>query len=339
LYRAVELDRKSANIHQCGRRCYCNGPRHPKVTGIVLSKRYTILVADRSTGATRRLTVSVRALVVTTALLLGGGAAGVLMVLGAGWRTSIDVAQLLAANHALRIENSSYRAMTGELTSQITSLQTVVTDLGERGTPDPEQRKAMENLPSRVRSRALGGATSAVATRSLISALSAPEDTFGVLRDLLGTLESRLRLVRSDVERWQALAQATPSMWPVAGWLSDGFGSRRDPFTGQPEQHLGLDISAQKGQPIYATASGTVRTAGYHAEFGNLVVVAHEFGLTTRYAHLSRFSVKMGDVVQRGDVVGYVGSTGRSTGPHLHFEVWANGRPINPLKLLTSQRR
>jgi murein DD-endopeptidase MepM/ murein hydrolase activator NlpD len=126
-------------------------------------------------------------------------------------------------------------------------------------------------------------------------------------------------------------------MWPVVGWLSNGFGMRSDPFTGEAAQHLGLDISADKGQPITATANGRVHSAGYNADFGNLVVVSHEFGLSTRYAHLSRFAVKAGDRVQRGDVIGYVGSSGRSTAPHLHYEVWANGRPINPLRLLASR--
>jgi murein DD-endopeptidase MepM/ murein hydrolase activator NlpD len=303
------------------------------------SKRYTILVADRTTGVTRRFTVSVRALL---ALMMFAGLATtvpVLVGLGARWSASVSVAQLRNENQALRLENDSYRAATGELTTQITSLQNVVTDLGASGTLDPAQRKAMANLPALVRNRAMGGATPTAARTLFAAATRSPEDTFGVLRDLLGILESRLQVVRSDVERWQALAGATPSIWPVIGWLSDGFGRRSDPFTGESAQHLGLDISADKGQPVYAPANGTVQSAGYHPEFGNLVVVSHEFGMTTRFAHLSRFAVKAGANVQRGDVLGYVGSTGRSTAPHLHYEVWANGRPINPLKLLTSRPR
>jgi murein DD-endopeptidase MepM/ murein hydrolase activator NlpD len=249
----------------------------------------------------------------------------------------VGLEQLRVANHALELENDSYRAVTGELTTQITSLQAMVAELGERATTDPAQRKAIANLPALVRSRAMGGASPQLAARTLSAAMGSPEDTFGVLRDLLGVLESRLQGVRSDVARWQALAGATPSIWPVIGWLSDGFGRRTDPFTGEKAQHLGLDISADKGQPVYATANGTVQSAGYHADFGNLVVLTHEFGLTSRYAHLSKIAVRAGQVVDRGDVLGHVGSTGRSTAPHLHYEVWANGRPINPLRLLTSQ--
>jgi murein DD-endopeptidase MepM/ murein hydrolase activator NlpD len=304
----------------------------------MLSKRYTILIADRHTGVTRQVTVSVRALLLIASTLAGLAVLPLLMGLGARWSASFEHAHLAAANLALKLENDSYRAVTGELTTQITSLQSVVTELTEKGALDPAQRKAMANLPALVRNRAMGGGAPTPSTRAVVSAaLTSPEDTFGVLRDLLGLLESRLRVVRVDADRWQALAGATPSIWPVIGWLSDGFGRRNDPFSGEPAQHLGLDISADKGQPIFATAHGTVQSAAYRPDFGNLVIIAHEFGLTTRYAHLSRFAVRAGDLVQRGDIIGYVGSTGRSTAPHLHYEVWANGRPLNPLKLLASR--
>ena len=156
-----------------------------------------------------------------------------------------------------------------------------------------------------------------------------------MLRTLLQGLESRLRNVRKDVERQEALAAATPSIWPAHGWLTGTFGGRSDPFTGEPGFHQGLDISTEKGQPVYATADGSVESAAYTGDYGNLIVLRHDFGLTTRYGHLSSFNVKPGATVKRGDVIGYVGSTGRSTGAHLHYEILANGKLINPLQLLT----
>lgn len=301
------------------------------------SKRYTILLADRDTGVSRRFSIGRRGVLLAAAVLMLPPTLVALMGLGARWSALVEIETLRASNAALRLENESYRAVTGELTTQIASLQTVVGELGERSSLDPATRKAIANLPAMVRNRAVGGATPDTVARTLLSAaVSTPENTFGVLRDLLGLLETRLRLVRSDVERWEALAGATPSMWPVIGWLTAGFGGRLDPFTGAPAQHLGLDISADRGQPVRATANGTVEWAGRHPEFGNLVVVAHEFGLTTRYAHLSRIAVQVGASVRRGDLLGYVGATGRATAPHLHYEVWANGRPINPLRLLTT---
>ncbi len=143
--------------------------------------------------------------------------------------------------------------------------------------------------------------------------------------------------MRRDVERREALANATPSIWPTHGGLTGFFGGRSDPFTGEPAYHQGIDISTEKGQPVYATADGVVDSAQYTGDYGNLVVVRHDFGLATRYGHLSKYHVVPGQSVKRGDVLGYVGSTGRSTGAHLHYEILVNGRLINPLQLLTQR--
>jgi murein DD-endopeptidase MepM/ murein hydrolase activator NlpD len=169
----------------------------------------------------------------------------------------------------------------------------------------------------------------------LSTSLTSPEDTFGVLRDLLQGLENRLNFVRHDVEQREALANATPSIWPTHGGLTGFFGGRSDPFTGEPGYHQGIDISTEKGQPVYATADGVVESAAYSGDYGNLVVVKHAFGLATRFGHLSAFNVTPGQNVKRGDIIGSVGSTGRSTGAHLHYEILVNDRLINPLQLLT----
>ena len=115
-------------------------------------------------------------------------------------------------------------------------------------------------------------------------------------------------------------------------------GRRTDPMTGGADYHPGLDIAGDKGQPVYATAAGVVTHAGRQGAYGNLIVIDHGFGLETRYGHLSGFQVHQGDRVQRGDLIGRLGATGRATGNHLHYEVLANGRLLNPLKLLTQQK-
>ena len=304
-------------------------------------RRYTVVVADRSSGVLRQVTVNRRwvALAVVTVLSIP-----VLMGLGAKWSARAEIEQLQATNAVLLVENGSYRVATGELTGQIQSLGDVINDLGHRTTLDPEQARAMKRLPTVVKSHAAGGsnvannaasASSAAIADIAKAALSTPEDTFGVLRDLLQGLEHRLRYVRRDVERRELLASATPSIWPAHGWLTGTFGGRSDPFTGEPGYHQGIDISTEKGQPVYATADGTVDGASYTGDYGNLIVLRHGFGLSTRYGHLSSFSAKIGQSVKRGDVIGYVGSTGRSTGSHLHYEILANGKLINPLQLLT----
>jgi murein DD-endopeptidase MepM/ murein hydrolase activator NlpD len=116
-------------------------------------------------------------------------------------------------------------------------------------------------------------------------------------------------------------------------------GNRSDPFTGEKDFHPGLDISADKGDPIYATADGKVTTAAMSGNYGNLVVIDHGYGIETRYGHMSAFKVRSGQDVKRGDLLGLVGATGRATSSHLHYEVRANGRILNPLQLLLNPRR
>ncbi len=306
------------------------------------SKRYTILIADRTSGVVRRLTipagpvVAVACAVVTLPVLIG---------IGAAWKAKSGVAELASSHRALEVENSNYRGATAALSEQIASLQSVIADLGVRSALDPSLSRAMDKLPAIVKARAMGGSTNQSAaprqesayTRTL-SALASPDDTFGLLRTVLESLESRLHDVRSDVEKRNALAAATPSIWPAHGWLSSGMGPRRDPMNGNADFHPGLDIVGDKGEPVYATAAGRVVHAGYQGAYGNLIVIDHGFGLETRYGHLSRYSVKQGARVNRGDVIGSIGATGRATGTHLHYEIHANGRLLNPLQLLTQQR-
>ena len=292
-------------------------------------------MADRSSGVMRKVTVNLPATVLGVATVM---ALPVLIGLGAKWSSRSEIDQLRSANSSLTIENGSYRAATGELTSQIQSLENVINDLGARATLDPAQARAMAKLPAIVKTRAAGGTNvpaSSAMTEIATAVLSSPEDTFGVLRNLLQGLESRLRYVRRDVERREALAASTPSIWPAHGWLTGTFGGRSDPFTGEPGYHQGLDISTDKGQPVFATADGEVEAASYTGDYGNLIVLTHGFGLVTRYGHLSGFAVKPGQAVKRGAVIGYVGATGRATGAHLHYEILVNGKLINPLQLLT----
>ena len=128
----------------------------------------------------------------------------------------------------------------------------------------------------------------------------------------------------------------TPSLWPVVGHLTAGFGERLDPFSGEGAFHTGVDISSEYGTVVRATADGVVIGAEEHVGYGNLVVLDHGFGVTTFYGHLSGFNVTPGQRVTRGDVIGYVGVSGRSTGPHVHYEVRINGAPVNPMRYLRS---
>jgi murein DD-endopeptidase MepM/ murein hydrolase activator NlpD len=124
---------------------------------------------------------------------------------------------------------------------------------------------------------------------------------------------------------------------PVAGRVTSAYGERRDPFTGAPDFHAGLDLAAPRGTPVRAAASGTVEFSGRRGDAGNLVELAHEDGTRTRYAHLDSMQVEVGETVRAGQVLGAVGSTGRSTGPHLHFAVERAGETIDPKSLLDGE--
>jgi murein DD-endopeptidase MepM/ murein hydrolase activator NlpD len=300
------------------------------------SKRYTIIVADRSSGVVRRATISLRPVMIASGVLFS---LPVLIGIGAAWKAKSDVADLHASHQALEVENASYRSATEELAGQISSLESAIQDLGARSALDSNLARSMDKLPAVVKARAMGGSTAADRTaQTTLSAIGTPEDTFGLLRTLLESLETRLHMVSRSVDRRNALAASTPSIWPAQGWLSSTMGHRVDPITGGDDFHAGLDIAAEKGQPVYVTAAGTITHIGYQGGYGNLIVVDHGFGLQTRYGHLLNYAVKKGAKVKRGDVIGHVGNSGRSTGFHLHYEVLANGKLLNPLQLLTKQQ-
>jgi murein DD-endopeptidase MepM/ murein hydrolase activator NlpD len=304
----------------------------------VKSRRYTIVIADRTTGVVRRFTFSLRPTLTAVVLLFS---MPVLIGLGARWSALAEVGGLRTTAASLQLQNESFRAMTAELTSQVEGVQAAVADLSDKATLDPASARALAKLPAAVRSRAMGGGrTGTPIARSVLSpTLASPEDTFGTLREVLGRLTSRLELAQGDLDRRAELLGATPSIWPAHGALSATFGVREDPFGRGNAVHTGIDISADRGQPVYATADGAVESAGWNGDYGNMVVIGHKFGLVTRYGHLSAFSVRPGERVERGQVIGQVGATGRATGPHLHYEVVVNGQLTNPLTLLTGSRR
>jgi murein DD-endopeptidase MepM/ murein hydrolase activator NlpD len=160
----------------------------------------------------------------------------------------------------------------------------------------------------------------------------------------LAALEGKMNQLERNIKAYESVLRErgyTPSVWPVVGKLESGFGGRRNPFGGSSfEFHSGQDIDAATGDPVVAGASGKVTFVGWQNGYGQLVVIDHGGGLTTRYGHLSHIDVEAGQMVERSQFIGRVGSTGRSTGPHLHYEIRINDQPVNPLQyLLTSAIR
>ena len=140
----------------------------------------------------------------------------------------------------------------------------------------------------------------------------------------------RLEELIAHLEARTARLGATPSLAPTRGWVTSDFGYRSSPFTGTREFHRGLDIAGRVGTPIVAPAEGRVRYVGEHPALGQTVILRHGYGLETVYGHLSEVAVKAGQKVKRGEIIARMGNTGRSTGPHLHYQVQAKGVPVNP---------
>ncbi len=174
------------------------------------------------------------------------------------------------------------------------------------------------------------------------SAVMSPELTAS-LEQLAGQLErqqERLAALENLMLDRKLSAAVTPSGWPVGdgGWVSSGFGRRADPFTGQQSMHEGMDIASRLGSQILATGDGLVTFSGEKAGYGLMVEITHDSALVTRYAHTSVTLAKVGDRVQKGQAIAQVGTSGRSTGPHLHFEVLRDGNPVNPQRYLQLQQ-
>jgi murein DD-endopeptidase MepM/ murein hydrolase activator NlpD len=154
------------------------------------------------------------------------------------------------------------------------------------------------------------------------------------LQGVASKQETSLQTLIEYFEDKRSIYASTPADWPVRGWVTSPFGSRISPITGKMQFHEGMDIAAQIGTPVFATADGVVIKAGFEASYGDMVELSHGYGLKTIFGHNSRLNVKPGQHVKRGDIIAYVGDTGSSTGPHLHYEVRLNSLPVNPDRYL-----
>jgi murein DD-endopeptidase MepM/ murein hydrolase activator NlpD len=234
----------------------------------------------------------------------------------------------------------------GEMQARLMRLEAVSERVAGMAGMKPDEIKAIE-VPAAAASGAAGGA-SAAAGGPLVSLrdagpattsaeiLSALTEQVGQLHALGERQADVLTLIESHLFEKRLDALLMPSTQPVDGPIGSGFGFRSDPFTGRPALHTGLDFPADPGTAIVAAAGGVVLSAGPHPQYGLLVELDHGNGLVTRYAHTSRMLVKQGDLVKRGQRIAEVGNTGRSTGPHLHFEVLVDGVQQNPTRFLQS---
>ena len=221
----------------------------------------------------------------------------------------------------------SMTLLLAELQSRVTRLDAVGMNLTQSAGLEPGEFN-FDMAP------ALGGPlmTSQEDARELIPAL---EGELFALSTALDDREVQLDILSELIQGEQVKSDATPSGRPIlSGWLSSRYGTRIDPFSGKKAWHEGVDFAGKAGSNIVAVASGVVSWSGERYGYGKMVEVAHGDGVITRYAHNQENLVKVGDMVRRGDVVALMGNSGRSTGPHVHFEVHKNGRPVDPASYL-----
>jgi murein DD-endopeptidase MepM/ murein hydrolase activator NlpD len=234
---------------------------------------------------------------------------------------------------------SSYIRMTwkvanyNSLRNEVDTLRNRYQDLQREANQKKEQLASLQMLASEVSlaygiKQKLEGPADIAGEGPLLPTYKESLEEYNFLKSA-----SFSKIYRNYPRTWQT--NVRPSIWPVAGRLLSTYGGRTDPFSGEGAFHTGVDISAAVGTPIRAAADGIVMHAEWAGAYGKMVVIDHGNGLTTRYAHLSRFDVVPGQEIRRGEIVGASGGTGRVTSPHLHYEVRLGGNPINPYTYLS----
>lgn len=289
---------------------------------MISSKNYTFYIAT-TPGKLRKLVVP--------SYLLHGIA--VLALIG-----SITVVAGVGSYSRMLWKVGNYNALRHDqetLKKQYRALQTTVTDTNQR-------LDSLQSLATEV-AMTYGVMRFHPAAFDQADALATPQDAFDRSVEQYSFLKRNAAVIAVTAGGMRLMpgmsfsdSNYTPSIWPVLGHITDSFGARLDPFSGEGAFHTGVDVGADYGAPVHVTADGMVITAETHVGYGRVVIVDHGFGLTTWYAHLSSYAVVAGTRVRRGEVIGYTGISGRTTGPHVHYEVRMNNAPVNPWRYMKS---
>lgn len=296
---------------------------------------YTILILPDATAKARKLHITRPALTVASCLV-----GFVLMSFFFSVYAYITL-------HSSLLELYHLRRQVGEQQQWLDQIQGIQDELNRLRDLDHKFRAVagLKGVREQLQGRGIGG-VSKESQDELLEALRAGRSSLAEamsreLAELSREVQARARSFRelkTSLEERRLLLRATPTIWPVKGWLTSGYGHRLSPFTGRQEMHEGLDIAAPTGTPIVATADGVVAFSGKLAGHGNVVFLEHGHGFSTLYAHNSRNAVSEGERVKRGQVIAYVGDTGYTTGAHLHYGVQRNGTWVDPQQYVVEDR-
>lgn len=292
-------------------------------------KFYTIMIVPHATAKFRRLKVS-RNLAVGAGVFLGAlFLSGVLLP-----HFVIRSTYLSWVTSRLARQNAELKKTNEEIDTALGDLRTKMNDF-EAKASQLAMMIGVSNLPMTHQAAAGGGID--------LHRLSPGDGSrfvkgeMELLQQRSGALQDSFKVLDVAYAKQAMILSSTPSIMPVKGLYGNGYGWRKDPFTGMRDFHQGLDIVAPPGSRVLAPADGIVTQIGPSGGLGNSVFISHGYGLVTRYGHLQNFSVKPGRKVRRGDTIGYVGTTGRSTGPHLHYEVLLHQRNVDPVHYILEE--
>ncbi len=295
-------------------------------------RRWTIVLVPHSAEPSKVIEVSYKVLRIATCLgvILGIGA---LLVGYATVSRRVDIARA----EGLEDENARLSRELGDIHGRLSNLSDTIAQISQR---DARIRilANLDPIDPQVRAAGIGGPTSptlmaAASSSPLIRRTAEVRVDVNALIRRANLLASSFRAAADSLASHTERLAATPSIMPTQGWLSSAFASMREhPILHVARPHEGIDVSAPMGSPIEAPASGRVISAGWETGYGNTLMIDHGYGVVTRYAHTSRILVSVGQRVKRGQRVALVGNSGLATGPHLHYEVHVNGRPVDPLR-------
>lgn len=285
------------------------------------NKNYTFFIASNASGGMKRMRVPFYVLHLLIVFAIVGG-----ITVTAGVTSYTRMLWKVTNYNSLRRDQDSLKA-------QYRELQTQVKDTNQR-------LSSLQSLASEV-AMAYGINRFRQTPFGLTDVAEEPEVQYQLSMDEFSYLQKNATAVALSSNGLRLLPPAelselgiVPSLWPVVGQITGHFGERLDPFSGEGAFHAGMDIASHYGDSVHATADGIIAVAERRAGYGRLIVIDHGFGVATWYGHLSAFNTQVGMRVKRGDVIGYEGSSGRSTGPHVHYEVRIYNTPINPWRYL-----
>jgi len=327
------------------------------------NKKFTFMVIPDANSTVRRFQLSSVILLVCAsafALLVAACTTAFLLYRG-------NASQIGQLKQQLSEATTEYEKELGSKNVHIDELQSDLADLSEQAKKINSRMKDIKELETQLKEMVgietgdakssakakpgddgeeysmdggTGGEDLPVSDREMEQLADRTMDDFLNLGEWIEEMKPELELTKTAVVKQQKLLAITPTIWPTdSRRITSTFGIRKDPFTRRATNHAGIDIGGDTGDPIYASADGTVVEAGRSSSHGNNVMVSHSNGVKTHYSHMSKIIASVGQKVRKGDVIGELGSTGRSTGPHLHYEVLVNGEHVDPEPYLKATRR